>query len=146
MISNLRRLAFFCAIFFLSLAFTSPKDFISAGTHEGDTISRSKFKFERQLPPSGDSITRGISFPRSFTTVEGVTTFRGGPYRDRPSVGVLDSPPKLLKVKWTYTTKGDPKWGGGAGWTGQPLIVKWSDSIRAMMNVLPSLSAALNWS
>jgi outer membrane protein assembly factor BamB len=145
MISNLMRFTFFCAIFFLFLAFTSSRKFISSAREEGDTISRSKFNFERQLPPSGSSPTEGISFPRSFTAVEGVTTFRGGPYRDRPSVGALNSSPKFLKIKWSYTTKGDPKWGGGAGWTGQPLIIKWSDSVRAMMNVLPEFKSKSNF-
>lgn len=82
-----------------------------------------------------------IDFPPSFDGIEGVSTFRGGPRRDRPSYGVIAGRPKSLKVKWSYVTGGDAKWGGGAGWTGQPCIVKWSDSVRNAMNVLPAFKS-----
>jgi outer membrane protein assembly factor BamB len=145
MIFNLRAIAFFCAIFFLFLAFTSGKNsFLTEGTN-GDTISRSKFKFERQLPPSGNPPTQNILFPSTFTSVEGITTFRGGPYRDMPSYGTIARRPKLLKIKWSYSTRGDAKWGGGAGWTGQPLIIKWQDSVRAIMNVAPAFKNNANF-
>ena len=140
MISKISRFSFFSALFFLIIAFSTQTD-IGWVAMEGDTINRSKFKLGKEFPPSGNFLNRKISFPSSFNGVEGVSTFRGGPYRDRASYGRLGEKPKTLKIKWSYNTGSDPKWGGGAGWTGQPLIIKWSDSVRAMMNLAPDMKA-----
>lgn len=57
-----------------------------------------------------------------------ILTFRGGPFRDYPVNGRLESTPKGIEVVWTYRTgvsKG--KWGGGSGWTGQPVYINWPE-------------------
>src|SRR5262249_48151203 len=46
---------------------------------------------------------------------------------------------KSLTIKWWFPTTHDKSWGGGAGWTGQPLVVKWPDSTRIKMNLYPSV-------
>jgi outer membrane protein assembly factor BamB len=142
---NLSRIAFFCVIAFLCLAFTIKRNSFLIVNRAVDTISRSKFKFETQFPLSGKPNAKSVVFSNSFRNVEGVSTFRGGPHRDRPSYGSLDSRPKSLKIKWSYSTGGDPKWGGGAGWTGQPCIIKWNDSVRMLMNVLPAFKSQPNF-
>jgi len=62
----------------------------------------------------------------------GIATFRGGPFRDMPLSGLLDSIPTTLHIDWIFKTSGGKfgegvngkgrGWGGGAGWTGQPCL------------------------
>ncbi len=81
--------------------------------------------------------TEPISFGPGgdYTELEGVTTFRGNNYRDAASWGgaqITDEALTLLNTKVT----GDEGSKGGMGWTGQPLIVKWPDEVRAKMTTL----------
>jgi len=67
-----------------------------------------------------------------YSTFPGIATFRGGPFRDMPLTGILDSMPTRIAIDWTFKTdwgkrsEGDAGkgrgWGGGAGWTGQPCL------------------------
>jgi outer membrane protein assembly factor BamB len=42
-------------------------------------------------------------------------------------------------VAWTFkTSAGGARWGGGAGWTGEPAIVRWPDVVRHSMTALRS--------
>ena len=65
----------------------------------------------------------------------GVFTFRGTSRRDMPQSGKLKSRPTGIRRVWTFQTAYDKRetsvgtWGGGAGWTGQPLYVEWPDSL-----------------
>lgn len=65
----------------------------------------------------------------------GVFTFRGTSRRDMPQSGTLKARPTGIKRVWTFQTAYDGRetsvgtWGGGAGWTGQPLYVEWPDSL-----------------
>ncbi|PYZ93255.1 pyrrolo-quinoline quinone [Salipaludibacillus keqinensis] len=74
-------------------------------------------------------------FPEVYTEVEGVLTFRGGPLRDSPSYGLISATEMELEEQWNYRTGVNPDWGGGAGWTGQPAIVKWDNEIKQLMNI-----------
>lgn len=62
-----------------------------------------------------------------------VLTFRGGQRRDMPKPGRLDSIPDRLQILWQFKTDYDKDstkfgtWGGGSGWTGQPLYVDWEE-------------------
>ncbi|MGJ9385018.1 PQQ-binding-like beta-propeller repeat protein [Salipaludibacillus sp. CF4.18] len=76
-----------------------------------------------------------IIFPEVYTEVEGVLTFRGGPLRDSPSYGTISATEMELEEQWNFTTSANPDWGGGAGWTGQPAIVKWDNEIKQLMNI-----------
>lgn len=106
-----------------------------------DTLKGTRLVFEKQVSASEQKKLGAVWFSSKFESVEGVTTFRGGPYRDKPSIGFLISRPKSLKVKWLFSTAHDRSWGGGAGWTGQPLVIKWPDSTRNRMNLFPSPKA-----
>lgn len=72
-----------------------------------------------------------------YASAPGHFTFRGGLRRDADFGGVVDGRPDTLKVAWTFTTLSDMRetdfgrWGGGTGWTGQPLYVEWPDSCVA---------------
>lgn len=63
-----------------------------------------------------------------------VMTFRGNQLRNADFGGHVDGTPSTIEVAWSYDTpygRAETKfgqWGGGTGWTGQPLYVKWSDA------------------
>lgn len=82
---------------------------------------------------------------RVLTT--GTFTFRGNHRRDMPVTGrVSGTPHEIVKV-WEFATASDTThtpygvWYGGAGWTGQPVFVHWSDSAAASFRALsPALT------
>lgn len=63
-----------------------------------------------------------------------ILTFRGGFQRNSPVINKITITPKSLKSQWFFETRTDTMkgkygyWGGGAGWTGQPLLLHWSSS------------------
>ncbi len=128
--------------FFTLLLCCCPASY-SQSTSRIDTLARASFRFEMHRT-KGDSLLRtldtlAISFDDStYTKLKGVTTFRGGPLRNRPSYGRIAKRPDSLVVVWSYATGADAKWGGGAGWTGQPTIVQWPDSLKMLMNIQAS--------
>jgi hypothetical protein len=76
---------------------------------------------------------------------EGIFTFRGGNQRNSPVRGSLSFQPKKIALSWSFQTSTDTLngpfgyWGGGAGWTGQPLVVNWSKSeIAQLSNLNPT--------
>jgi outer membrane protein assembly factor BamB len=82
-------------------------------------------------------------FPDRYAEVEGITTFRGGPLRDGGAFGDRRIARRTLEVAWTFKTdRGTAKWGGGAGWTGQPVIVRWAEHVRRSMPLLDPRAAA----
>lgn len=68
-------------------------------------------------------------FKDLYAGVDGSLTFRGGIRRDAPQVIVLDKTPDDIEVEWQYATGSHGTWGGGSGWTGQPVVISWPDSI-----------------
>jgi hypothetical protein len=62
----------------------------------------------------------------------GIYTFRGNYQRNSPVRGTLSGRPSEITGDWIFTTGSDTTnglygvWGGGAGWTGQPLFVTWT--------------------
>ncbi|MFZ5967309.1 MAG: PQQ-binding-like beta-propeller repeat protein [Bacillota bacterium] len=73
-------------------------------------------------------------FPKEYSDMEGVLSFRGNNFRDTASYGIADVQEKKLEILWAFKT-GSRSWGGGAGWTGQPSIIKWPEEIRKIMNI-----------
>ena len=73
-----------------------------------------------------------------YTDVEGIITFRGNNYRNRPAYGFADYKDCQLNGVWSIET-GSLSYNGnnwsGSGWTGQPLIVKWPKEVKAHMNM-----------
>lgn len=69
-----------------------------------------------------------------YADAPGVFTFRGGAYRDANFHGTVSGTPSSVEVVWEFKTSGGGSserygsWGGGSGWTGQPLYVNWPDS------------------
>jgi hypothetical protein len=75
-----------------------------------------------------------------YTALEGIITFRGDNYRSGASYGTADVSTGKLEILWSTPTGAIPKPGGvgswtGSGWTGQPLIVKWPEDLKSIMNI-----------
>jgi len=70
----------------------------------------------------------------SYTTLTGVTTFRGDHYRSSASYGVANIVEQTLTSNWD-TDVGTLNGMTGCGWTGQPLIVRWDEGQKAAMNL-----------
>jgi outer membrane protein assembly factor BamB len=79
----------------------------------------------------------------TYTELEGVITFRGNNFRDSASYGTIDLT-GAGRQPWTFTVgslrkvyqsgAGGGSW-TGCGWTGQPLIVKWPEDVKRIMNL-----------
>lgn len=80
------------------------------------------------------NICADILFSNEYTKLEGITTFRGNNFRNIAAYGVSSISNKELNVKWKTTTSFS-SWGGGAGWTGQPSIIKWDNEVKSSMNI-----------
>jgi len=82
-----------------------------------------------------------VEFLDGFANFQGITTFRGDYMRNLQSVGSADIVDERFdKDYWSFGTgkvlksNGIDYWSGN-GWTGQPLIVKWDDETRQIMNL-----------
>lgn len=70
----------------------------------------------------------------SYDISRGLLTFRGGALRNADFHGTLNGTPSTIEVDWRFKTKQartsetQGSWGGGSGWTGQPLYIEWPDS------------------
>lgn len=75
------------------------------------------------------------NFTDLYDTAPGIFTFRGSSRRDMPQSGKLATRPTRIERVWCFNTAYDNRetkygvWGGGSGWTGQPLYVEWPDSL-----------------
>lgn len=110
----------------------------------------SDFGLETAMQLNGESVTSYTSpydltfpAPENYTALEGVITFRGNNFRDDPTYGNAGKVTnKKLTLEWTKEipgsiAKANPSDGSwfGAGWTGQPLIVRWPQSTKNIMNL-----------
>lgn len=77
-----------------------------------------------------------------YVHIPGAFTFRKNGFRNASFDGTLQSSPSEIVIDWTFLTDTDyretkyGRWGGGSGWTGQPLFVEWPDSCIDMMKSL----------
>ena len=78
--------------------------------------------------------------PESYTQLEGVLSFRGGPYRDRAAWGTIGGEPTGFSLKWVHSIGSIDSW-SGVGWTGQCAIVRWPEQTRNVMNLFPEKKA-----
>ncbi|MEL7609999.1 MAG: pyrrolo-quinoline quinone [Bacillota bacterium] len=80
----------------------------------------------------------------NYTKLEGIIGFRGNNFRSSAFYGVAKLSEKKFDTEpWTVKTGSLPKRTGegswtGSGWTGQPLIVKWPDATKQIMNMYDS--------
>ncbi|MEG0630869.1 MAG: PQQ-binding-like beta-propeller repeat protein [Christensenellaceae bacterium] len=99
------------------------------------------FEFTTDIEADGQIVPNyqradALSFPTAneYTTLKGVTTFRGNNYRNGGNYGAAEVTEKKLEKIWDINSGALTKW-TGSGWTGQPLIVQWDSDMRQMMNI-----------
>lgn len=114
-----------------------------------DTIYESagivKYSIERC-----DTAVSGVlsSLADMYASAPGTLTFRNGPMRQADFQGRVKGEPKELVVDWTFHTQEDytatslGSWGGGSGWTGQPLYVEWPDSCLSRLRASGAMDKA----
>lgn len=84
------------------------------------------------IDDNADSVINGLD--NLYDKADGVLAFRKGLGRQADFGGKLNGLPDTIVVDWCFTTDYDTcktrfgSWGGGTGWTGQPLYVKWDKS------------------
>lgn len=86
-----------------------------------------------------DSVTDGqlIHYSDLYTDSLSQLTFRGNLLRDADFGGTVKGTPSRVEKRWTFTTDFVGEWGGGSGWTGQPLYVEWGDSLASKFKSSP---------
>lgn len=109
-----------------------------AGNTSGDKIKYQVFSGTTAVSDyqSSDQIVFGA--PEAYSSIEGITTFRGNNYRNSAAYGSRKVVEKKLEIVWTSDEIPllDSQW-PGVGWTGQPLIVRWPENVRKIMNLYP---------
>ena len=82
-----------------------------------------------------DSVPRPLQYYDDlYDRTDRVMTFRRNLLRDASFEGRVEGTPKEIEVAWSYDTPyghADTKfgqWGGGTGWTGQPLYAHWTEA------------------
>ncbi|MCL5734404.1 MAG: PQQ-like beta-propeller repeat protein, partial [Actinobacteria bacterium] len=119
---------------------TTPSAFkLSTGVYKGTTKITG---YERS-----DPIDFGPG--KDYTTLPGIITFRGNNYRESASYGTANVQTGKLEILWSALTGSTAKTGGtgswtGSGWTGQPLIVKWPNDLKSIMNISAAKKADPN--
>lgn len=106
-----------------------------------DTIFQSvKDKVVYQVSVEDTTISGSLSTLKDlYANTPGGFTFRKGARRDANFDGKVDTPPTKFKIEWTFKTEEAYRqtqlgtWGGGSGWTGQPVYVEWPDSLLQKM-------------
>ena len=81
-------------------------------------------------------------FEDSYSTSSyNILCFRGDPKRNSPSRGNIKGKPIKVRKDWVYKTRKDVvpsrlgTWGGGSGWTGQPLTVQWNKEMKLKLGI-----------
>lgn len=98
------------------------------------------------------------SLPHMMTTLDDlyektndVRTFRKNLYRNADYHGTVSGNPTRIDVAWKFMTAEDHRatklgtWGGGTGWSGQPLYVHWKpEDVQKFKQHSPALTADFN--
>lgn len=94
-------------------------------------FSDSSFIFSVNYSSDSLDTNAQIYFYQKYSDESNILCFRGNAQRSKSSTGKLVKSPNKLQVKWKFKTSYDSTktqfgvWGGGTGWTGQPLFVHW---------------------
>ncbi|GAA3611780.1 hypothetical protein GCM10022199_14560 [Marihabitans asiaticum] len=93
-------------------------------------------------PLSADDAKATVSFPdqEQYTELDGVVAWRGGPWRTGGTFGERSLTERTMEVAWQAPLGELSALGGtwdGAGWTGQPIIVRWPDDTAREMGIEP---------
>lgn len=89
---------------------------------------------ENYHAPSEITFEKGSEYKQA----EGIFTFRGDNFRNTPVVGEADVTKNTITQLWSQQTGATSYQGAswsGSGWTGQPLMRKWTRDEKAHMNM-----------
>ena len=115
---------------FLALIFIIIANYMGGNTME-TTLGREDEVEQRDE----EEIQEENAFSLPYTEIEGVLTFRGDNYRTSPSYGTVSMEDFKVKKLWKVKAEAKGIWGGGAGWTGQPSLIKWPRDIKEIMDI-----------
>lgn len=96
-----------------------------------------------------DTVTDGKinSYKDLYRETPGIFAFRANAFRDAQMNGKVKGRPTEIVVDWDFKTAYDGRqtgssqgWGGGSGWTGQPVYVEWPDSLIKKYQAAGTLS------
>lgn len=102
-------------------------------------------KFNIELIDSVNGELNSLADP--YASTPGAFTFRKGQLRQADFGGHVKGTPSDIVVDWTFQTDLDYRetsvgtWGGGTGWTGQPVLVEWPDSLMERMKAAEGVLA-----
>lgn len=117
---------------------TKPENLISYTNIE---VDGNQLENISDYQPDGDI---QFNVGEDYTDVDGIVTFRGNSFRDNPTYGYANMTNYKLNGKWSADTgslaSGDTVW-TGSGWTGQPLMMKWTKEVKAHMNMTEKAKA-----
>lgn len=84
----------------------------------------------------GKHTKNDISMPAQggYAQIEGILTFRGGPYRQNAAFGTANAAEGTLEIVWQKKIGALDNW-SGVGWNGQPALVCWPEETRQVMNL-----------
>ena len=71
---------------------------------------------------------------QNYFALPGIATFRGDNHRSSASYGTAVIENESMEIVWSHSIGTLNKW-GGCGWTGQPLVVRWDDETKGIMNL-----------
>ena len=95
------------------------------------------FNFNVTILDSNHNTFKGFSENYQIDTSQ-ILCFRGNQERNNPSRGQLSKTPQQIELQWKFETAVAKEWGGGSGWTGQPLMVKWSKTMKLKLGIKDS--------
>lgn len=127
-----------CMSFLMLFSCAYANDYVHPMVTIGERMTSSIYKDNTRIETY--SSPRPITFTTPYMSIEGIPTFRGNYYRDSPSFGTTQITSNTLERIWEFKT-GTSSWGGGAGWTGQPVVMNWPYDIRQMMTIYPEFKA-----
>lgn len=80
-----------------------------------------------------------ISFGKAedYYPLPGISTFRGNNYRTGATYGMTEIKEEKMETIWSVGVGSLGGW-PGVGWTGQPLVVKWDEETKQIMNLYDS--------
>ncbi len=126
---------------------TEQDEEISFQPHAVESTKPSNMIEFEQVEANGQILSGGgyhspieISFDRGsvYTQADGIFTFRGNNFRDSASAGLADIKKNRITQVWNQET-GATSYNGnawtGSGWTGQPLMRKWTREEKAHMKM-----------
>lgn len=101
------------------------------------------FKWDLHLVDSNYQNSSFSSFSQEYSEDSlSIFCFRGNHFRNAPSRGNIVGKPLKVELDWKFTTRYDNTktqygvWGGGSGWTGQPLVVKWTKEQKDRLGII----------